>query len=245
MLPWLRLSLHSNQGEIPQFQVIIIFNDFILLFQGYSRTMGGFVKLGLINPDPYPSLSSTTPPLTWVSYSDYSAFFLLFYWWFSYCQTWLYLAMRILYCILVFDFFFSLEIRKIFFSRIVIRCQNRFPDRFWSVCHWTLSGLSQTKPWPYFYELSYIFCQSQSSPQCSEFALSLLLLAHDLQCKSIFLGHQEVRLCIKEYIKTFFSIKILYKHFFGLLLCCFSVLILGASLHLYLSQGMTDFTFDN
>ncbi|XP_062439268.1 alpha-aminoadipic semialdehyde synthase, mitochondrial isoform X2 [Rhea pennata] len=35
-----------------------------LRYKGYSKTMGGFVKLGLINPDPYP-LSSTTPPLTW------------------------------------------------------------------------------------------------------------------------------------------------------------------------------------
>ncbi|KAJ7426189.1 Alpha-aminoadipic semialdehyde synthase, mitochondrial [Willisornis vidua] len=36
-----------------------------LRYKGYSKTMGGFVKLGLINPDPYPLLSSTTPPLTW------------------------------------------------------------------------------------------------------------------------------------------------------------------------------------
>uniref|UniRef100_A0A8C3VBF9 Alpha-aminoadipic semialdehyde synthase, mitochondrial n=1 Tax=Catharus ustulatus TaxID=91951 RepID=A0A8C3VBF9_CATUS len=36
-----------------------------LRYKGYSRTMGGFVKLGLINPDPYPLLSSTAPPLTW------------------------------------------------------------------------------------------------------------------------------------------------------------------------------------
>ncbi|NWT28544.1 AASS protein, partial [Cardinalis cardinalis] len=36
-----------------------------LRYKGYSRTMGGFVKLGLINPDPDPLLSSTTPPLTW------------------------------------------------------------------------------------------------------------------------------------------------------------------------------------
>ncbi|NXB10085.1 AASS protein, partial [Cnemophilus loriae] len=36
-----------------------------LRYKGYSRTMGGFVKLGLINPDPYPLLSSTTPSLTW------------------------------------------------------------------------------------------------------------------------------------------------------------------------------------
>ncbi|NXF17090.1 AASS protein, partial [Rhodinocichla rosea] len=36
-----------------------------LRYKGYSRTMGGFVKLGLINPDPYPLLNSTTPPLTW------------------------------------------------------------------------------------------------------------------------------------------------------------------------------------
>ncbi|XP_074683699.1 alpha-aminoadipic semialdehyde synthase, mitochondrial isoform X3 [Strix aluco] len=36
-----------------------------LRYRGYSKTMGGFVKLGLINPDPYPSLNSTTPPLTW------------------------------------------------------------------------------------------------------------------------------------------------------------------------------------
>ncbi|RLW06379.1 hypothetical protein DV515_00004391, partial [Chloebia gouldiae] len=36
-----------------------------LRYKGYSRTMGGFVKLGLINPDPYPLLRSTTPPLTW------------------------------------------------------------------------------------------------------------------------------------------------------------------------------------
>ncbi|XP_059703174.1 alpha-aminoadipic semialdehyde synthase, mitochondrial isoform X1 [Haemorhous mexicanus] len=36
-----------------------------LRYKGYSRTMGGFVKLGLINPDPYPLLSSTMPSLTW------------------------------------------------------------------------------------------------------------------------------------------------------------------------------------
>ncbi|XP_074759269.1 alpha-aminoadipic semialdehyde synthase, mitochondrial [Athene noctua] len=36
-----------------------------LRYRGYSKTMGGFVKLGLINPDPYPSLNSTMPPLTW------------------------------------------------------------------------------------------------------------------------------------------------------------------------------------
>ncbi|KFV87706.1 hypothetical protein N308_08821 [Struthio camelus australis] len=36
-----------------------------LRYKGYSKTMGGFVKLGLINPDPYPLLSSATPPLTW------------------------------------------------------------------------------------------------------------------------------------------------------------------------------------
>ncbi|NWZ11976.1 AASS protein, partial [Agelaius phoeniceus] len=36
-----------------------------LRYKGFSRTMGGFVKLGLINPDPYPLLSSTTPALTW------------------------------------------------------------------------------------------------------------------------------------------------------------------------------------
>ncbi|XP_008933862.1 PREDICTED: alpha-aminoadipic semialdehyde synthase, mitochondrial-like, partial [Merops nubicus] len=36
-----------------------------LRYKGYSKTMGGFVKLGLINPDPYPLLSSTSSPLTW------------------------------------------------------------------------------------------------------------------------------------------------------------------------------------
>ncbi|XP_071659462.1 alpha-aminoadipic semialdehyde synthase, mitochondrial isoform X3 [Patagioenas fasciata] len=36
-----------------------------LRYKGYSKTMGGFVKLGLINPDPYPLLSSTMSPLTW------------------------------------------------------------------------------------------------------------------------------------------------------------------------------------
>ncbi|XP_014819470.1 PREDICTED: alpha-aminoadipic semialdehyde synthase, mitochondrial isoform X1 [Calidris pugnax] len=36
-----------------------------LRYKGYSKTMRGFVKLGLINPDPHPLLSSTTPPLTW------------------------------------------------------------------------------------------------------------------------------------------------------------------------------------
>ncbi|PKK30003.1 aminoadipate-semialdehyde synthase, transcript variant X5 [Columba livia] len=36
-----------------------------LRYKGYSKTMGGFVKLGLINPDPYPLLSSATSPLTW------------------------------------------------------------------------------------------------------------------------------------------------------------------------------------
>ncbi|NXN26485.1 AASS protein, partial [Nycticryphes semicollaris] len=36
-----------------------------LRYKGYSKTMRGFVKLGLINPDPHPLLSSTTPSLTW------------------------------------------------------------------------------------------------------------------------------------------------------------------------------------
>ncbi|PKU46598.1 alpha-aminoadipic semialdehyde mitochondrial [Limosa lapponica baueri] len=36
-----------------------------LRYKGYSKTMRGFVKLGLINPDPHPLLSSSTPPLTW------------------------------------------------------------------------------------------------------------------------------------------------------------------------------------
>ncbi|NXC15410.1 AASS protein, partial [Corythaeola cristata] len=36
-----------------------------LRYKGYSKTMGGFVKLGLINPDPNPLIRSTTPPLTW------------------------------------------------------------------------------------------------------------------------------------------------------------------------------------
>ncbi|NXT99991.1 AASS protein, partial [Buphagus erythrorhynchus] len=36
-----------------------------LRYKGYSKTMRGFVKLGLINPDPYSLLSSTAPPLTW------------------------------------------------------------------------------------------------------------------------------------------------------------------------------------
>uniref|UniRef100_A0A672U9N8 Alpha-aminoadipic semialdehyde synthase, mitochondrial n=1 Tax=Strigops habroptila TaxID=2489341 RepID=A0A672U9N8_STRHB len=36
-----------------------------LRYKGYSKTMGGFVKLGLINPDPYLLLSSTAPSLTW------------------------------------------------------------------------------------------------------------------------------------------------------------------------------------
>uniref|UniRef100_A0A8C3QPN8 Alpha-aminoadipic semialdehyde synthase, mitochondrial n=1 Tax=Cyanoderma ruficeps TaxID=181631 RepID=A0A8C3QPN8_9PASS len=36
-----------------------------LRYKGYSRTMAGFVKLGLINPDPNPLLNSTTPALTW------------------------------------------------------------------------------------------------------------------------------------------------------------------------------------
>ncbi|XP_065498878.1 alpha-aminoadipic semialdehyde synthase, mitochondrial isoform X1 [Caloenas nicobarica] len=36
-----------------------------LRYKGYSKTMGGFVKLGLINSDPYPLLSSTMSPLTW------------------------------------------------------------------------------------------------------------------------------------------------------------------------------------
>uniref|UniRef100_A0A803Y644 Aminoadipate-semialdehyde synthase n=1 Tax=Meleagris gallopavo TaxID=9103 RepID=A0A803Y644_MELGA len=36
-----------------------------LRYKGYSKTMGGFVKLGLINPDPSPLLNSTTPLLTW------------------------------------------------------------------------------------------------------------------------------------------------------------------------------------
>ncbi len=35
-----------------------------LRYKGYSKTMGGFVKLGLINPDPSPLLNSTTPRLT-------------------------------------------------------------------------------------------------------------------------------------------------------------------------------------
>ncbi|XP_025907456.1 alpha-aminoadipic semialdehyde synthase, mitochondrial [Nothoprocta perdicaria] len=36
-----------------------------LRYKGYSKTMGGFVKLGLVNPDPNPLLSSATRPLTW------------------------------------------------------------------------------------------------------------------------------------------------------------------------------------
>uniref|UniRef100_A0A8C3L0J6 Aminoadipate-semialdehyde synthase n=1 Tax=Chrysolophus pictus TaxID=9089 RepID=A0A8C3L0J6_CHRPC len=36
-----------------------------LRYKGYSKTMGGFVKLGLINADPSPLLNSTTPLLTW------------------------------------------------------------------------------------------------------------------------------------------------------------------------------------
>ncbi|XP_053879229.1 alpha-aminoadipic semialdehyde synthase, mitochondrial isoform X1 [Malaclemys terrapin pileata] len=36
-----------------------------LRYKGYSKAVGGFVKLGLINPDPYPLLSSTAPPITW------------------------------------------------------------------------------------------------------------------------------------------------------------------------------------
>ncbi|NXC40100.1 AASS protein, partial [Penelope pileata] len=36
-----------------------------LRYKGYSKTMGGFVKLGLINPDPYPLLNPATPRLTW------------------------------------------------------------------------------------------------------------------------------------------------------------------------------------
>ncbi|NXD11289.1 AASS protein, partial [Nothocercus nigrocapillus] len=36
-----------------------------LRYKGYSKTMGGFVKLGLVNPDPNPLLSSAKPPLTW------------------------------------------------------------------------------------------------------------------------------------------------------------------------------------
>ncbi|NWY40802.1 AASS protein, partial [Sylvia atricapilla] len=36
-----------------------------LRYKGYSRTMRGFVKLGLINPDPNPLLNSTAPRLTW------------------------------------------------------------------------------------------------------------------------------------------------------------------------------------
>ncbi|NXJ60240.1 AASS protein, partial [Rostratula benghalensis] len=36
-----------------------------LRYKGYSKTMRGFVKLGLINPDPHPLLSSSTPSLTW------------------------------------------------------------------------------------------------------------------------------------------------------------------------------------
>ncbi|NXF01957.1 AASS protein, partial [Smithornis capensis] len=36
-----------------------------LRYKGYSRTMGGFVKLGLINPDPNPLVRSNMPPLTW------------------------------------------------------------------------------------------------------------------------------------------------------------------------------------
>ncbi|KAH1185894.1 hypothetical protein KIL84_018643, partial [Mauremys mutica] len=36
-----------------------------LRYKGYSKAVRGFVKLGLINPDPYPLLSSTAPPITW------------------------------------------------------------------------------------------------------------------------------------------------------------------------------------
>uniref|UniRef100_A0A8C9F6U2 Aminoadipate-semialdehyde synthase n=1 Tax=Pavo cristatus TaxID=9049 RepID=A0A8C9F6U2_PAVCR len=54
-----------HQCVMDSFQVITVFNHIILLLQGYSKTMGGFVKLGLINPDPSPLLNSTTPRLTW------------------------------------------------------------------------------------------------------------------------------------------------------------------------------------
>ncbi|XP_067420389.1 alpha-aminoadipic semialdehyde synthase, mitochondrial isoform X1 [Emydura macquarii macquarii] len=36
-----------------------------LRYKGYSKAVGGFVKLGLINPDPYPLLKSTAPSITW------------------------------------------------------------------------------------------------------------------------------------------------------------------------------------
>nr|XP_006122637.2 alpha-aminoadipic semialdehyde synthase, mitochondrial [Pelodiscus sinensis] len=36
-----------------------------LRYKGYSKAVQGFVKLGLINSDPYPLLSSTAPPITW------------------------------------------------------------------------------------------------------------------------------------------------------------------------------------
>uniref|UniRef100_A0A8C8SIC3 Alpha-aminoadipic semialdehyde synthase, mitochondrial n=1 Tax=Pelusios castaneus TaxID=367368 RepID=A0A8C8SIC3_9SAUR len=36
-----------------------------LRYKGYSKAVGGFVKLGLINPDPCPLLSSSAPSITW------------------------------------------------------------------------------------------------------------------------------------------------------------------------------------
>uniref|UniRef100_A0A7M4FXZ6 Alpha-aminoadipic semialdehyde synthase, mitochondrial n=1 Tax=Crocodylus porosus TaxID=8502 RepID=A0A7M4FXZ6_CROPO len=36
-----------------------------LRYKGYSKAMGGFVKLGLVNSDPYPLVSATAPSITW------------------------------------------------------------------------------------------------------------------------------------------------------------------------------------
>uniref|UniRef100_A0A8C5SN92 Aminoadipate-semialdehyde synthase n=1 Tax=Laticauda laticaudata TaxID=8630 RepID=A0A8C5SN92_LATLA len=38
-----------------------------LRYTGYCKAIEGFVKLGLINPEPCPMLSATTPPVKWVS----------------------------------------------------------------------------------------------------------------------------------------------------------------------------------
>uniref|UniRef100_A0A8C5WXJ7 Aminoadipate-semialdehyde synthase n=1 Tax=Laticauda laticaudata TaxID=8630 RepID=A0A8C5WXJ7_LATLA len=42
-----------------------------LRYTGYCKAIEGFVKLGLINPEPCPMLSATTPPVKWVIYKMY------------------------------------------------------------------------------------------------------------------------------------------------------------------------------
>lgn len=136
--------------------------------------------------------------------------------------------------------FFFMESRKTFFNRNGIRWWNRLPDRCWSVWHWRLSGLSARQRHGHIFMNCLMFFVSHS------LVLSALSLPCPYCCwlmifsvKVFFRASRSKRLCIKEYINCFFLLKLCTSFFFGLLLCCFSVLILGALLHLYLSQDVT------